>query len=79
MLEKHSVLSKIWICSEKNDLVYVIFENRTQSFFTNSNRMLRELSVFRGISRYDVENFTEEYYIYLSDLKDLIENYESNW
>lgn len=56
-----------------DDIVYVIFENNSNSFDCNSNRLLLELLVFKGINEDDVNNLTNSYYTYLTYIKFLHE------
>ncbi|MDR3586982.1 MAG: hypothetical protein P4L59_16970 [Desulfosporosinus sp.] len=49
----------------KNDMIYVVFEKRTGYIHSNSNKLLLELFIERGISQYDYDNDTNLLHSYL--------------
>lgn len=53
---------------QEDDLIFVVFEARTGSIYSNSNKLQLELFVEQGVSQYDYDNETLMLVSYLSYL-----------
>jgi len=49
-----------------DNYIHVIFEKKTECFFTNNSKLFLELSIEQGISQYDYENDTIRLLHYVS-------------
>lgn len=58
----------VHINGQEDDLIFVVFETRTGSIYSNSNKLQLELFVEQGVSQYDYENETLVLISYLSYL-----------
>lgn len=56
------------IANYNDNTIYIVFEKKTRSIYTNNNKLLLELFIERGISQYDYDNNTNLLSAYLFHL-----------
>lgn len=72
VMEHQSYISYAPLSTEK-ERIFVVFETKTESIFSNSSRLYLELFLFRGIGQFDYEQKT----IMLLDYVTKLDHYHS--